>query len=238
MTTTRGPQDGTQFRLRSYKLTSVFLRRIVSERPPERETIYADHDVPRHYIRVRPPTKPGALWPAESRVRYTLPGGHRRWLTVGNPRTMSLSALREAARAALAIVDAGGDPAAERSQRRDAWTVNRLWAAYQASSEFARCTPLTRKFLTSRFERHILPRIGNETLTAVDVPMARRLARAVQSDTRTNASGRRLRGPGAARKVVRILSGALPGRWVKAGSSAIRCGAAPSVSVATASVRR
>src|SRR5215831_10709040 len=99
--TARGPHSGPQ-RLRSYKLTPAFVRRVTSEIPPTTETVYADQDVPRHYLRVRPPTQPGRTWPSESRVRYTLPGGRRRWLTVGNPRTMELTALRAAARAALA----------------------------------------------------------------------------------------------------------------------------------------
>src|SRR5215472_2668561 len=107
-----GSHSGSQ--LRSYKLTPAFVRRVVSEIPPTREVSYLDQDIPRHFLRVRPPTQPGKPWPAECRVRYTLPGGRRVWLTTGNPRTMDLPALRKAARAALAIADAGGDPATER----------------------------------------------------------------------------------------------------------------------------
>jgi hypothetical protein len=101
----RPTKDG----LRSYKLTDRFVRRIASEVPPAREIVYSDQMLPRHYVRVRPPSRPGKLWPAESRIRYTLPDGCRRWVTTGNPRTMTLTLLREAARAALAVVDAGGD---------------------------------------------------------------------------------------------------------------------------------
>jgi integrase len=203
----RGLHGGLQ--LRSFKLTSAFLRRIVSEIPPTKDTVYADQDVPRHYIRVRPPTQPGKPWPAESRVRYTVRGGSRRWLTVGNPRTMPLPALREAARAALAIADAGGDPAARKAAQRAEWTVKQLWAAYAASPEFARCTFNVRQNVAAKFTLHIIPRIGNERLAAIDVPMVRRLVRAIHADTRTNSRHRKLGGPSAARKTVRLLSAAL-----------------------------
>jgi integrase len=203
----RGPQGGPQ--IRSYKLTPAFVRRVVSEIPPARETTYADQDVPRHYIRVRPPSQAGKRWPAEARIRYTLPDGRRVWLSTGNPRTMDLSALRVAARAALAIADAGGDPAAERAAKRAEWTVRDLWDAYRASPEFGRCTPKVRGIVASRFALHLVTRIGNERLVAIDVPMIRRVARAIHTDTRTNSRNRKLGGPGAARKTVRVLSAAL-----------------------------
>jgi integrase len=207
MTTTRGPHSGPL--LRSYKVTQAFVRRIVAEIPPTKETVFADQDLPRHYIRVRPPIQPGRPWPAESRVRYTLPGGHRRWLTVGNPRTMTLPQLREAARAALAVADAGGDPAAERAARNAAWTVKQLWSAYFASPEFARCTAEVRRAVAARFALHILPRLGNERLAHIEVPMVRRLMRAIDTDTRTNARGYKLGGPSSARKTARLLSATL-----------------------------
>jgi hypothetical protein len=201
--------SGLQGGLRSYKVTQAFIRRIVSEIPPAKDAVYADQDVPRHYIRVRPPTQPGKPWPAESRIRYTLPGGRRRWLTTGNPRTMTLPQLRGAARAALAVADAGGDPAAQNVAQRAAWTVRDLWAAYSASAEFARFTPEVRKSVASKMGWHVIPRIGNERLTAIDVPMVRRLLRAITSDTRCNRLQRKLGGPGAARQTARLLSAAL-----------------------------
>jgi integrase len=200
----RGPQA-----TRDYRLTPAFVRRVVSEQPPTRETHYADQDVPRHYLRVRPSSRPGKPWPAECRVRYTLPGGRRVWLTTGNPRTMDLWALRAAARAALAIADSGGDPANERDARAAAWTVRQLWDAYRASSEFTRHTPKVRDGITAAFSLHIVPRLGNERLAAIDIPMVRRLIRAITADTRINSRRRKLGGPGAARKVVRLFSSTL-----------------------------
>jgi integrase len=131
------------------------------------------------------------------------------WLTTGNPRTMDLSALRAAARAALAIADSGGDPATERDARAAAWTVRQLWDAYRATPEFSRHTPKVRDGIVAAFSLHIVPRFGNERLAAIDIPMARRLIRAITADTRTNARRRKLGGPGAARKVIRLFSAAL-----------------------------
>jgi integrase len=122
---------------------------------------------------------------------------------------MDLSALRVAARAALAIADAGGDPSTERDARAAAWTVHRLWDAYHASSEFTRHTPKVRDGIVAAFSLHIVPRIGNERLAAIDIPMVRRLIRAITADTRTNSRRRKLGGPGAARKVVRLFSSTL-----------------------------
>jgi integrase len=130
-------------------------------------------------------------------------------MVTGDPRTMSLDALRSAARAALAIVDAGGDPAAERASRKAAWAVQDLWEHYRASPEFARCTPESRATISSGFTAHILPRIGNERLDKIDVPTVRRLMHAVATDTREYHRGLRLGGAGAARKTARTLSAAL-----------------------------
>jgi integrase len=130
-------------------------------------------------------------------------------MVTGNPRTMPLDALRNAARAALAIVDGRGNPAAERASRRAAWTVRDLWEHYGASPEFARCTPESRATVGSGFTAHILPRIGAQLITDIDVPMIRRLVHAIATDTRNYRRGRRLGGAGAARKTARTLSALL-----------------------------
>jgi integrase len=119
---------------------------------------------------------------------------------------MPLPALRAAARAALAIADAGGDPAAARTQAAAQWTVRAMWEAYRASPDLARCTGEVRQAVAARFALHILPRLGNEKLADIGVPAVRRLLRAVTDDTRVNARKRRLGGPSAARKTARLLS--------------------------------
>jgi hypothetical protein len=155
--------------------------------PPERDTTYADQDLPRHFLRVRPPARPGASWLALYGIRFTLPDGRKTKLKTGNPRTMDLDAARAAARLALAAVDAGRDPAADRSGLRAAWTVRQLWVAYQESPEFKRGTAKSQAAVRGAFDNHIVPRLGGEKLVALDVPMVKRLIRAIATDARLNA---------------------------------------------------
>jgi integrase len=56
---------------------------------------------------------------------------------------------------------------------------------------------------------HVLPQVGSIKLAGIDVPAVRRLHRAVEGDNRTNARQRRLGGPGAALRAVRVLSAML-----------------------------
>jgi integrase len=195
--------------MKAYKLTPATVRRLVSEVPPEREATFADAALPRHFLRVRPPASPGQAWMAQTIIRYRLPGRPERKLKTGNPRTMSWEACQAAARLALAEVDAGHDPAAERAGLRDAWTLRDLWEAYQESDEFARFTPKVQVSVAGAFVNHILHHIGTERLAAITVPMVKRLISAISNDTRTNARHRRMGGRGCARKTTRILSSAL-----------------------------
>jgi integrase len=196
--------------LRAYKLTPAFVRRVATEQPPTRPVYYRDQDLPRHYLYVRPPSAPGKPWPADARIRYTLPNGRRRWMVTGNPKTMDLPALRSAARAALAVVDGGGgDPAIERASRRALWTVKDLWEHYRAAPEFTRCTRKSRDVVASIFATHILPRLGIQLITTIDVPMVRRLMHSIATDTRIYRRNLPLGGAGAARKAAHTLSAVL-----------------------------
>ncbi|QTP33476.1 Prophage integrase IntA [Burkholderia glumae] len=69
-------------------------------------------------------------------LRYTVLGGRRREVTLGNYPDMSLAAARKLAREQRVIVDRGGDPAAlkraEKAESAAAWTVNQLEADFRA----------------------------------------------------------------------------------------------------------
>jgi integrase len=134
-------------------------------------------------------------------------------MKVGDPITMTVDDARKAAKAKLAIVDAGGDPKARQDQDRAAPTVCELMTLYLASSEFKEKTPKVQANDRARIETHILRRLGTEKAGAVTPILARRLYRQVADDTRHNARKRRLGGPGAARKVLRLFSAVL--RWGK-----------------------
>jgi integrase len=177
--------------------------------PPGKDTTVFDIVLPRFALRAKPPRKPGGPWSSWYFIRYTTKDGSERRVKVGSPVTMSLDEARAAARRMLARVDQGGDPAAEADVERAAWTLRQAWEAYANSAEAARKTPKTRTEDSRVAANHVLPRLGAVKLHDLDVPAVKRFHRAVESDTRTNTRKRRLGGPGAARKAVRLLSAVL-----------------------------
>ncbi len=188
------------------KLTAALVRRHTETELPTRDVSYFDTQIPRLALRVKPPRKPDAAWSALYFVRYTAPGGAERRAKVGDPRTMTLDQARAAAKATLARVDAGGDPAADTAAERAAWTVREAWDAYAASREFARKAPRTQTEDSATARLHVLRHLGGDKLAAISVPAVRRMHRAVEADQRTNTRKRRLGGPGAARGAVRLLA--------------------------------
>ena len=187
------------------KLTAALVRRHRENESPTRDVSDFDTQIPRLALRVKPPRKPDAAWSALYFVRYTAPGGAERRAKVGDPRTMTLDQARAAAKATLARVDAGGDPAADTAAERAAWTVREAWDAYAASREFARKAPRTQTEDNATAGLHVLRHLGGDKLAAISVPAVRRMHRAVEADQRTNTRKRRLGGPGAARGAVRLL---------------------------------
>jgi integrase len=191
------------------KLTAALVRRHTEGEPPTRDVSYFDVVVPRLALRVKPPSRQGQRWAALFFVRYTPPGGGERRIKVGNPRTMALDEARAAAKATLARVDSGSDPAADGAANRAAWTARDGWARYAGSAEFAKKAPRSQAEDSATARLHVLPQVGSTKLAGIDVPAVRRLHRAVEGDKRTNARQRRLGGPGAARRAVRVLSAML-----------------------------
>src|SRR5262249_5924038 len=82
-------------------------------------------------------------------------------------------------------------------------------AEYLASPDFARKSDKTRACDAATLRNHVCNRLGNEKLSALDVPAIRRLIRAIEQDTRSNSRRRRLGGAGAARKATGGLSAVL-----------------------------
>jgi integrase len=187
------------------KLTPTLVQKLTEKDPPTKDTHYFDVQLPRFYLRVKPPRVEGLPWASAYFVRYTIAGEDRR-MKVGNPNTMDLDQARAAAKEKLARADLGQDPAAQRQADRAAWTVREAVAAYRASPEFADKSDKGRDIDSGILDNHILSRLAGEKLAAIDVPAIRRLMRQVKGDTRVNSRRRRLGGPGIARKVVRVLS--------------------------------
>jgi integrase len=188
------------------KLTAQLVRRLTQEDAPTRDISYFDLVVPRFALRVMPPRYPGGPWVSSYFVKYTAPDGRPRRVKVGNPGTMELEEARKAGKRVLGQVDQGRDPSADRAALRAAWTVAEAATAYQASPEFMHKTERSRAGDAAHLKNHISYYLGGTRLAAVDVPEVKRLLRSVETDKRTNGRKRRLGGPGAARKAVRVLS--------------------------------
>jgi len=195
------------------RITDALVRRMLAKRP-ERDTSIFDVTLPRFAFRVKPlkqadqprkkPNKPApGAW---FFIRYTGPTGRETRVKVGDPGTMTVDQARKAAKAALAVVDAGGDPKAQQDHKRATKTVRELAEAYLASPEFNEKTPKVQANDRARIKDHILSHIGGEKVDTITPVIARRLRGQVANDTRRNARKRRLGGPGAARKVLRLLA--------------------------------
>jgi integrase len=191
----------------------VALVRRMLDAPPAKDTSVFDVVLPRFAFRVKPARRPGAKPAAWFFVRYVAPDGRERRLKVGDPAIMSVDEARKAAKATLAIVDSGGDPKDALDQSRAAPTIQKIAEQYLTSPEFSQKTPKTQSCDRARIACHILPRIGSEKAVAVTAPVARRLRAQITNDTRRNTRKRALGGPGAARKVLRLLTTVL--RWGK-----------------------
>jgi integrase len=191
------------------KLTANLVRVITQQIPPDKEITVFDMALPRFALRARPPTKPGRSWASMYFVRYVGPDGRERKLKIGSPATMELEEARRAARAALAIVDRGGDPGAEKAALRDRWTIAQAAGAYAASHEFAAKSEKGQVCDRGTLRLHIVHHLEHLPLAELDIPRARRLLRAIETDQRTNSRRRRIGGAGAARKSARVLSAML-----------------------------
>jgi integrase len=191
------------------RLTAALVRHLTEDAAPSRDTVVFDVSYPRFALRLKPARSPGAPWASWYFVRYVGRGGRERKIKVGSPATMTLDEARRAARAVLARVDAGGDPARERGESRAAWSVAEAIAAYFKSPEFSRKGHRTQQEDGATARLHIVRHLGREKLTDVDIPAVRRMIHAVGADTRTNSRKRRLGGTGAARRAVRLLSAVL-----------------------------
>jgi integrase len=185
------------------RLTAALVRQLTGANPVAKDTSIFDTTLPRFYLRLKPS---GA---ASYGVRFVGPDGREHRYRVGSPATMDLDEARKAARAVLRRVDEGGDPAADKAAMRAAWNVNEAVEAYLGSPDFARKSEKTRACDAATLRNHVCYRLGNEKLSALDVPAIRRLIRAIEQDTRSNSRRRRLGGTGAARKATRVLSAVL-----------------------------
>lgn len=110
-------------------------------------------------------------------LRYRLPGGKRKELTLGNYPDITIAAARELARAMRAKIDKGDDPAAEKQEQKArtaaAWTFRELVGDYRdkvlTTSNFAAGTI---RYRNADLDQTILPAIGSwrvDKITSIDI---------------------------------------------------------------------
>jgi integrase len=191
------------------KLTAALVRSLTEQHAPEKEDRYWDTALPRFFMRVRPKRAAATSWASDYFIRFTAPDGRKRSIKVGSPATMDLDAARKAARAKLALVDQGRDPASERAELRQRWSVRQAVEAYLASPTFAKKALKVQRCDRGTLTLHIAHWLADVALAELDVPRVRRMLREIETDTRINVRKRRLGGAGAARKAARVLSAVL-----------------------------
>jgi integrase len=194
------------------RITVALVRRLLDQ-PPAKDTSVFDVVLPRFAFRVKPPRQTGAKPAALYFIRYTGADGAERRMKIGGPDTMSVDDARKTAEAKLAVVDAGGDPKKERDKARGALTIREVAEAYLVSPKFKGKTAKVQSNDRARIKDHILHHIGGEKAEGISAQVARRMRQQVSTDTRRNKRKRQLGGPGAARKVLRLLAAIL--RWAK-----------------------
>lgn len=110
-------------------------------------------------------------------LRFRLPGGRRKEVTIGNYPDISLSAARERARALRVQIDSGADPAAlkRESKTRDmqSWTMAELVADYRAKAlTLANYAEDTIYYREADIAQVVLPKLGAwqvRRITSIDV---------------------------------------------------------------------
>jgi integrase len=141
-------------------------------------------------------------------VRYRVGGGRRgtlRQFKIGRANKLTPDEARDRAKAALAQVETGKDPQAERVEARKTPTVSELCDSYMAEG-VATKKASTIVLDTIRVERHIKPLIGSRKITELGSGDVERMMNAiaagkVRSEKHPHARG----GKTAATKAVKLL---------------------------------
>lgn len=138
--------------------------------------------------------------------------GIKRRITIGKVGALTPEKARAKADAYSQAVKHGGDPLAEKRERREAATVGAILDAYLESEVFKGKAASTRAVDKGRIERHLRPLLGSKVAAALSVEDIRRALAAIR-DGKTAArvkTGKRglarvTGGPGTARKAIRLL---------------------------------
>lgn len=133
---------------------------------PPRPVIYYDAELTGFGMRFAPPSSRNPEGVRSYFVEFRPNGGGRRVATrrmvIGDAAKLDPEKARKAAKAHLARVELGADPAAERTAARKAETVEQLVQMYLDEEVGPRRKPRTLELYESYVRRHIAPRSGDD----------------------------------------------------------------------------
>jgi integrase len=141
-------------------------------------------------------------------VRYRVGGGRRgtlRQFKIGRANKLTPDEARDQAKAALAAVETGKDPQAERNEARKVLTVAELCDLYMAEGVSTK-KPGTVALDQIRVDRHIKPQIGGRKITELDAGDVERMMNAIAAGkVKTPEHPHTRGGKTAATKAVKLL---------------------------------
>jgi len=112
----------------------------------------------------------------------------KRRVVIGHPDTLSPEKAREAAKALLARIELGADPAAERQAARRAETVSELFDAYMKEHVRAKKKASTADNYDSIFDVHLKPALGKRAANSIAKKDVSRLHRKIGEDQPARAN--------------------------------------------------
>ncbi|MGQ0532563.1 MAG: tyrosine-type recombinase/integrase [Caulobacteraceae bacterium] len=151
-------------------LASLTKRGLESLPPVKRRTIFYDRDLIGFGLRVSPSTTRAAAPSKSWIVEYRVGGGRsaqKRRMVIGDTVKLDPEQARREAKAVLARVELGGDPANDRARSRRAETVADLIESYIRDHVEVKRKATTGRTLRSLAKRHVTPSIGSRKVDAL-----------------------------------------------------------------------
>lgn len=156
--------------------TRLTKRAVEALKPAAQRYEVYDSDLPGFAVRVAPGgTKSFAIWYRAGKGR----GAPSRRLTLGLYGTLTVEQARDAAKAHLARVELGSDPAREAAEEKGIGTVASLGEQFLSDVDMRRKTTTASEY-RRMWNRHVVPALGSRRVDSVTVEDVARIQRAMR----------------------------------------------------------